>query len=111
MRQFVPYEEFVIRQLVSAVLEPVVISSVFKDADLVSLEHTGVGYFLTVRHPALPRDRVVCDEPMISGVSNDLHCGFVVFLEDGELTLECHSWGENIPTDIRIRELTITSST
>jgi hypothetical protein len=31
-----------------------------------------------------------------------VHSGFVVFLENGELTLECHSWGDvQIPESYR----------
>jgi len=68
----------------------------------VHLEHTGMGYFLTVRAPGIAAERVVCSQPLLLGKAGDLECGFVVFLEDGELTLECHSWGdESLPEDFR----------
>jgi hypothetical protein len=77
-------------------------------ASFVSCRHTGVGYFLTVRHAALPASRVVCHEPVIVGRTKDIECGFVAFLEGGELTLECHSWGDSpLPSDLRERALAI----
>lgn len=78
------------------------VTAVLDSASIVSYEHTGVGYFLTVRHATLPSHRVVCDKPLLTGRYGDVECGFVVFLEDGELTLECHSWGAGgIPENFR----------
>lgn len=89
-------------------MPPDQIEDLLATASLVSCEHTAVGYFLTVHHPALPASRVVCNEPMIEGRAKDIECGFVVFLEGGELTLECHSWGDSpLPADLRERPLAI----
>jgi hypothetical protein len=63
-----------------------------------------VRYFLTVRHPSLLSGRTVCDRPRLVGRSGSIACGFVVFLENGELTLECQTWGpESVPVDFRDR--------
>jgi len=67
----------------------------------VGLDETGVGSFLSVGHPALPAARVVCSEPLVLGKAGDLACGFVVFLRGGQLTLECHGWGDAIPAGFR----------
>ena len=89
-------------------MRPDQIEELLVTASFVSCEHTGFGYFLTVRHPALSASRVVCSEPMIEGRGKDIECGFVAFLEGGELTLECHSWGNlSLPFDLRERPLAI----
>jgi hypothetical protein len=92
-------------------MRPDQIEELLTTATFVSCEHTGVGYFLRVRHPAVPASRVVCSEPMIEGRDKDIECGFVVFLEGGELTLECYSWGDSpLPADLRERSLAIQSA-
>lgn len=48
-------------------------------AQVVSVEHTGVGYFLILRHPAFPRKRIVYQVPSIVGRSSEgIPCGLVV---------------------------------
>jgi hypothetical protein len=92
-------------------MRPEQIEELLANAAFVSREHTGVGYFLTVRHPGLPASRVVCSEPMVEGRAKDIECGFVAFLEGGKLTLECHSWGgSSLPADLRDRLLAIHAS-
>ena len=67
------------------------------------------GYFLTVRHETLPAERQVCQEPIVIGETNGVICGFVVFLQDKELTLESHSWSENeVPEDFRDQDVKVT---
>ena len=77
------------------------IAMVLASASFVSCEHTGVGYFLTVRHAILPIERRVYDRPLPVGAASGVECGFIVFLEGGELTLECYSRGGRVPEDIR----------
>lgn len=108
MSSFVEFEREVVRALLRPHLRPDQIEGLLHAASFVSCEHTGVGYFLTVSHPALPISRVVCSAPMIRGRAEDLECGFVVFLEGGKLTLECHSLGDTpLPADLRARPLAI----
>ncbi len=109
---FVEFERQVVRALLRSHMPPDQIEALLDAATFVSCEHTGVGYFLTVRHPALPASRVVCSEPMIVGRAKDIECGFVVFLERGELTLECHPWGDSpLPADLGERPLAIRGTT
>lgn len=108
MRIFVDFE----REVVAALLEPHMaadrVTDVLDSAETVSYERTPVGYYLTVRHPDLPVERLVCNTPLLVGAWNDVECGFVVFVQDGELTLECHSWnGAVIPRDFRQRPVHI----
>lgn len=73
-------------------------------------EYTGAGYFLTVHHPLLPQKQQTLSSPAVAGDSGDVRCGFVVFLGDHELVLECHTWGEvDVPADMREREVTIST--
>lgn len=100
------------RQAIAALLDGHLpfdlVTSVLTDGHLVSLEHTGAGYYLTVSHPKLPQERVVFNEPLLIGRVDELECGFVVFVEKGELTLECHSWTEvGLPIDLRSRDVVV----
>ena len=74
-------------------------------------EYTGSGYFLTVKHPGLPADRRTLSDPFVVGIAGDVRAGFVVFLGDGELTLECHTWGElDVPADFRQRQVNVSTA-
>ena len=108
MSKFVDFEVKVVRALIGDHLNESQVAEVLESAIWVSHEHTGVGYFLTVRHPVLPVERIVCDQPRLSGAAIGIECGFVVFLEGRELCLECYSWNdEGIPEDIRERQIEI----
>ena len=102
MTVFRPHEVQVVELLARCQLPPPVLEDVVAGASFVELEETSCGYFLTVQHPSLPMERVVCNTPLVHGQAGALTCGFVLFLEDGLLTLECHSWGdESIPLGFR----------
>lgn len=104
MSVFRGFEREVVTILTGSTFSSDTLRAVLDDATLVSEEHTGCGYFLTVRHPALPRDRSVCDRPSLVGEGSGLECGFIVFLGDGELVLECHEWSPgSVPRDVRER--------
>lgn len=111
MSVFKEYERQVITILASKHFDEDQLATIFEASVFASCEHTGSGYFLTVKHQILPSNRIVCDEPMIMGISDEIECGFVVFLENGELTLECHSWDDlAIPMDIRDRKDVISTT-
>lgn len=113
MSVFCEYECKVLKILTSPRLNPDQLSTIIETATLVSYEHTVVGYFLTVAHPLLPSERVVCDNPMVTGLIDDgTDCGFIVFLKNGELTIECYSYGDDtVPDDIRKRKIEIDIAT
>jgi hypothetical protein len=105
---FVEFEREVVRLLLHPHMSPEQVEDLLDSASFVSCEHTDAGYFLTVSHHTLPHSRVVCSQPTILGRAQDIECGFVVFLEGGELTLECHSWGDApLPADLRERPVAI----
>ncbi len=107
MSVFSTYESQVLRTLLSSRYSGSEIDAVINEASFVALEHTGVGYFLTVTHPLMPSTRTVCSQPQVEGRFRDVHCGFVLFLEDGELTFECFSYPSqtnsngDVPGDLR----------
>lgn len=108
MSVFADFERAVLAALLEPHMAPAAVRNVLDAAEGVSCEHTQTGYFLTVRHPALPIERLVCNKPLLVGTCEDVECGFVAFVQDGELTLECHSWtGDVIPKDLRHRPLRI----
>jgi hypothetical protein len=107
-KQLVEYEREVVRTVMCSHVHPETVEQLIESAEFISCEHTGVGYFLTMRHPSISEPRVVLDEPMTLGRSGKIECGFLIFLERGELMLECYSFGdETIPEDIRERRLEI----
>jgi hypothetical protein len=56
-------------------------------------EYTGCGYFLTIRDSALPAEKRTLSIPTLIGSLGDVVCGFVVYVDEHELTLEVHDWG------------------
>lgn len=105
---FNDYEREVVAALLEGYLPASVVESVLEGAARESLEETGFGYFLTAAHADLPRERIVCNEPLLTGRAGDLECGFVIFLESGKLTLECYTWGDDgLPADFRDRDVCV----
>ncbi len=104
MSVFREYEKKIVRMLVTGLLSPDQVETLIREGELVNYDYTGCGYFLTVKHPILPTKRVVCDTPKLSGSVDGIICGFVIFVQNGELILECHSWGEvDVPDWFRSR--------
>jgi len=73
-------------------------------------EYTGHGYFLTIELASLPIDQRTLSEPATVGEVGDIRAGFVVFLGNRKLTLECHTWGAvDVPADFRDRDVLIST--
>jgi hypothetical protein len=108
MGEFRDFETHVLRLLVTQKLGAETVEAIERNAELVSYEYSGVGYFLTVKHPSLPSERIVCDKPNVVGRSGNIESGFVVFIENGELMLECHTWGEiDVPENFREQHVVV----
>ena len=108
MSAFTEFERAVLEMLLASRMGVEQIGNLLDTAQLCSLEHTGVGYYLTVRHPTISNRRVVCHKPLVRGKADGVEVGFVAFLEHGELTLECHSFGDDVvPDDFRNKVLEI----
>ena len=79
------YAVQVIRLLTSEALHPEQCEAIIRDGQVVSYEYTGSGYFLSLSHPSLPQARTVCHKPVVTGHHDKEDCGFVIFLEKGEM--------------------------
>lgn len=102
------FEIDVLQRLGGHTLSSQQIVQLSEEGELVELDFTGVGYFLTLRHRSLPDDRVVLGKPIISGTVGDLLTGFIAFVENGEATLECYCFGNvAVPENFRDFEVKI----
>ena len=59
-------------------------------------EFSGVGYFLTIKDSELPKERIVLDKPAINGMLGGVEVGYLAFVENSELTLECYSYEKEV---------------
>ena len=100
MSHFRSFEAEALRFLGAASLGDEVVSAVVRDAKLVGLEHSGVGYFLTVRHPLLPSARVVLSQPIVVGSVGEVSGTYLAFLGQSELMLE-YAGTTDVPSNIR----------
>jgi hypothetical protein len=108
MGHFKAFEIEVLRLLTASELGATAIDDIVLNAELVSYDYTGVGYFLTVKHPAVPSARAVFSTPTIIGSSGMTQCGFLVFVESGELILECYTAGSvEISEHFREQHITV----
>jgi hypothetical protein len=103
------FEKSVINLLTADVLAAWQVDEVCSNGKLVGLDFTGHGYFLTLSSSDLPIERLVLDSPSVNGKVGELLTGFVVFVENNELTLECFAYGEDIVPD-NYRDLGVTVS-
>jgi len=111
MPAFLRFEAEAIRLMVGDALTASTLDEVLAVDAPERYEYTGSGYFLTVKHPGLPADRRTLSDPFVVGIAGDVRAGFVVFLGDGELTLECHTWGElDVPADFRQRQVNVSTA-
>lgn len=103
------YERKVIKLLTSEVLNNVQLENVLSGGESIDFEdHNGSGYFINIHHFSLPKERIVCDKPIVIGELENITCGFVIFIENGALSLDCSDWGEsNIPVDFRKKDVQI----
>ena len=99
---FQPFEVKAIRLMADAVVPEPLLLRLLAASKADRYEYTGSGYFLTVKDRALPLERRALSEPSVVGVAGEIQAGFVVYLGDGEFTLECHTWGAvDVPENFR----------
>src|SRR2546430_10362022 len=111
MSIFKDFEIKAIRLLASSVLSSQHLEALVREGDFIGYEYTGNGYFLSVSHASLPTERIVCHKPIVIGSIEGIACGFIIFIENGQLTIECHSWGDvEIPEWFRDRDVQVTAT-
>ena len=99
LRQF---EIEVLRILLAEVLTDDQWAEVEHYSGKVVYEYTGSGYLLTLPLSNLPPAPRTFSEPAVAGEAGPVRCGFVAYLEDGNVVLECHTWGEiDVPEGFR----------
>lgn len=102
------FEIDVIRLLANSALDKSQLDGLASFTGSAEYEYTGSGYFVTVRMPILPDIQSTLSHPFVVGAADGIEGGFVVFLEHGELTLECHSWSAvDLPADFRERNVVL----
>jgi hypothetical protein len=102
MGVFKQYEEDVLDILLSGTLSCEQISAVKAEGKLSRDQHTGHGYLVSVTHPCLPLNRIICHTPMVVGSAEGIECNFSVFIDNGSLTIECDAVAiDVIPLDFR----------
>lgn len=102
------FEIKVIRLLANSALDESQLNGLASFTGSAQYEYTGSGYFLTVQMPMLPDIQSTFSHPFVVGEADGIECGFVVFLEHRELTLECHSWSAvDVPANFRERNVVL----
>lgn len=74
-------------------LRNIQLSEVFKDE---VVEFSGAGYFVTIKDKRLPIQRVVLQKPDIRGILGNIDVGYIAFIENSELMLECFSYDNEV---------------
>jgi hypothetical protein len=69
-----------------------------------TFEFTGAGYFISFENDQLPKHRVVLDKPVITGRLGEVDVGYIAFIENSELILECYTLSEGITEESRENE-------
>jgi hypothetical protein len=100
MSHFRSFEAEVLKLLATATLGDDVVSGVIRDASFVGFKHSGVGYFLTVRHPRLPKAQLVLSQPIVVGSVGEVCGSYLAFLGQNELVLE-YAGVTDVPSNIR----------
>jgi hypothetical protein len=78
------------------------------NSPITGYDYTGAGYFLELSNDILPKDRKTISKPTLCGRADNIEVGFLIFIENSKLILECHSWGEeNPPETIREKSIVI----
>ena len=106
---FRDHEIQVIELLTQTALDEQLRLKLCDEAEFLDCAYSGAEYRLTVKHPELPSARVICDQPFVVGASQGIESEWLIFIENGELMIECFCSGEtNIPEDYREMDISVT---
>lgn len=86
------------RKIITGLLEESELKNIAlsETADNEVVEFSGAGYFLTIKNPALPKHRIVLDSPDIRGKLGGIDVGYLAFVDNSKLILECYSYDQEI---------------
>jgi hypothetical protein len=109
MSAFRTFETEALRLLLAHKLPAETLLLIENFAGPIEYEYSGCGYFLTIRDQALPAERSVYSDPTVCGRADGIDCGFVAFISEHKLVLECHPWSEDIPPAYRDRDVVVST--
>lgn len=108
MSAFRPFELEAIRLMSGTVLSAEMLAAIETIETAERYDYTGSGYYLTVKHACLASERLMLHHPLVIGIAGEVTAGFVAYIGNGTLTLECHTWGAvDVPADFRERPVAI----
>ena len=56
-------------------------------------DYTGVGYFLKIIHHQSFFEQETISKPVVTGKFEGCFVGFILYIEQGYICIECHNWG------------------
>ena len=106
------YEQEVLNILCADVLPNSILHEAIISPEEIQYKHFGAGYNLYIKHKELPKESMVIEQPNIIGNCQGLSLGFVVFLGNNEICLECYNneTNDGVPEGIRNGNFTITAT-
>ncbi|WP_251358428.1 hypothetical protein [Kangiella sp. TOML190] len=107
------FEKEALRLLCSDALSKDVLRKAILSPDSIRCEFTGAGYFLDIEHKDIVSNKkIVCSTPIVSGKFKDQEVGFIAFIENGSICLECYNCSDkDMSNDIRAGSFEIHTST
>jgi len=74
----------------------------------IDYEYTGAGYFLKLKITNLNLKKATLDTPTVIGETKNFTVGFIIYTDQNEIVIECHSWSEfNPPKNMRELDIEI----
>jgi hypothetical protein len=106
---FKPYEVQILQTLVAHEFSRDQLLQLLEGASTPEVEYTNYGFFVSVKHSAIGKaGRVYTGPTTLRGNFGAHSAGFIVFLEDDELTLETFPWdGERLPATFRDSDIQV----
>ncbi|HUR30358.1 MAG TPA: hypothetical protein VMZ69_02940 [Saprospiraceae bacterium] len=102
MMQLQKFEVEVLKLMINDRLTDLKWNEFISTCSIVGYEYTGSGYILKINLGDIDMPNEVIDQPIIIGKFNQWLVGFILFIEDNFLFIECHGWGyENPPAEMR----------
>lgn len=106
--QLTHYEKQVLRRMLKSEYSISQIENIISNSSVNSYDYNGAGYFIEITNELFPNKRKVISEPLLNGTVEHYQLGFILYLENKSLILECHSWNDsNLPKEIRKKKVFI----
>ena len=100
------YEKEVLKLFLTDRINSDVLDELLSVAKIYNYEFTGAGYFLEAYLNGLNFEKETISEPLVVGEFNNIHVGFILYVDKDTVTMECHGWGDKNPPE-NIREINL----